>query len=91
MKLAQAIKLSPNVVLREVGEEIMLLDLTSGTYFGLDPVGSKFLSLIQAGQSPMQARDSLLETYNVQPEVLDADLESLLDSFEAHDIIQPAR
>lgn len=90
MKLTQGVQLSPDVVSRQVGEETVLLNLASGTYYGLNPVGARFLSLVEQGQSPMQARDAILETYDVKPEVLDRDLESLLDSLSANGIVQPS-
>ena len=90
MKLTQGVQLSPDVVSRQVGEETVLLNLASGTYYGLDPVGARFLSLVEQGQSPMQARDAILETYDVKPEVLDRDLECLLDSLSANGIVQPS-
>jgi hypothetical protein len=33
--------ISPHVLAQEVGEEIVLLDLNSDTYFGLDATGSR--------------------------------------------------
>ena len=42
---------------RVVGSEIVLLDLTSGTYFGLDAVGARIWQLIAAGQSLAKIRD----------------------------------
>ena len=78
MKLTDGVQLSDDVVTREVGEETMLLDLTSGTYFGLDPVGGRFWTLLEDGKSPLEARDELLELYEVDPAVLDRDLEALL-------------
>ena len=41
----------PQVLARVVGEETVLLHLDSGTYFGLDPVGTRAWQLIQAGKS----------------------------------------
>lgn len=87
MKLSDDIRLSDNVVAREVGEETMLLDLASGTYFGLDPVGGRFWHLIEEGKSPPEARAALLDEYDVEPQVLDRDLEALLDSLAANGLL----
>ena len=51
MKLSEKIRVSPDVVTREVGEETMLLNLASGTYYGLNEVGARFMSLIGTGKS----------------------------------------
>ena len=91
MKLTDELRLSPEVVIREVGAETMLLDLASGTYYGLDPVGAKFLSLVEQGNSPLSARDTMLEQYDVEPAVLDRDLEALLDSLSLNGIVKAGR
>ena len=87
MKLADDVRLSDDVVTRTVGEEVVLLNLATGTYFGLDPVGGRFLALIEQGKSALEARDALLETYSVAPDVLDRDLEALLDQLAANSIL----
>lgn len=87
-RLASEVQLSPDVVVREVGDETILLNLASGTYYGLDPVGARFLSLIEQGHSPMQARDALLKLYEVGPAVLDRDLAALLDDLFLNGIVK---
>ena len=76
-----------DVVAREVGEETMLLNLASGTYFGLDPVGGRFWQLLEEGKSATEARDALLQQYDVAPEELDRDLEKLLADLAAHGLV----
>jgi hypothetical protein len=41
MDLEQRFQVSDDVIAREVAGEMVLLDLASGLYFGLDPVGSR--------------------------------------------------
>jgi len=88
MKLTDEVWLSPDVVTRAIGEETMLLDLASGTYYGLDAVGAQFVSLVQQGKSALEARDALLEIYDVETEVIDRDLEALLDSLSLRGIVR---
>lgn len=88
MKLTDEFRLSPDVVTREIGTETMLLNLANGMYYGLDPVGARFLSLVGQGKLPLQARDTLLELYEVERAVLDRDLESLLESLSSNGIIE---
>ena len=87
MKLNDKIAVSTDVVAREVGEETMLLNLASGTYFGLDPVGGRFWQLHEEGKSATEARDALLQQYDVAPEELDRDLEKLLADLAAHGLV----
>jgi hypothetical protein len=78
VKLTDRIEVSSDVVAREVGNETMLLNLTTGTYFGLDAVGGRFWHLLDEGKSPLEARDALLEEYDVGAAQLEGDLEKLL-------------
>jgi hypothetical protein len=85
--LNDPIRLSSDVVTREVGEETMLLDLASGTYFGLDPVGGRFWQLLEEGKPPRAARDVLLGEFEVTEAQLDSDLEALLADFAANGLV----
>ena len=87
MKLSSNVSVSGDVVAREVADQMMLLDLASGTYFGLDPVGARFWQLLEEGKSATDARATLLEEYDVAPEVLDADLETLLDTLASNGLV----
>jgi len=86
----EAIELSTDVVAREVGEETMLLDLASGTYFGLDAVGGRFWQLLEEGKTPAGARDAMLAEFDVTPEQLDRDLEAFLADLVANGLVKPA-
>ena len=76
--LYENVQLSDDVVAREVGGETMLLDLASGKYFGLNPVGGRFWQLLESGKSCADARNVLLDEFEVGPEQLDADLATLV-------------
>lgn len=73
MKLSDKFVPSSHVVARAVGEESVLLDLESGTYFGLDPVGARMWQLIESGKSLAQVCDIVFEEYDVTREVLEQD------------------
>ena len=88
MKLNDKIAVSTDVVAREVGEETMLLNLASGTYFGLDPVGGRFWQLLEEGRSPLEARDQMLEEFEGSGDVLDRDLETLLAELAGQGLVQ---
>jgi hypothetical protein len=87
VKLNDTIRLSGDVVTREVGEETMLLDLASGTYFGLNPVGGRFWELLEEGKSPLEARDVLAAEFEVAEAQLDHDLEALLVDLAANGLV----
>lgn len=81
------VRLSDDVVTREVGGETMLLDLASGRYFGLDPVGGRFWQLLETGQTATQARDTMLGEFAVEPGQLDSDLEALIGQLAENGLV----
>ena len=60
------------------GSETVIVDPTSGTYFGVSDHGVRVWTLIQRPRRLGDVRDMLLEEYEVDPEVLYADLQSLI-------------
>jgi hypothetical protein len=65
------------VVAREVGKETVILDLPTGTYFGLDPVGARMWQLLSAGKSVAELCDTMFGEYDVERATLEADALSL--------------
>ncbi len=50
-------KLSPDVVFRDLDGEAVILDLVSGTYFGLNEVGTRVWRLVDEGRDAAQIVD----------------------------------
>ena len=81
MKLAltDGVAFSAEVLFRDVEGEGVLLDLRSGTYFGLDRVGCRIWQLLQASPELRAVHEQMLRDYDVSPEQLEADLLRLVD------------
>ena len=62
------------VVFRELGDEAVLLNLRTGTYFGLDPVGANIWRLIVQHGSLARVLEAMLEEYEAEPQTLERDL-----------------
>jgi hypothetical protein len=67
----------PQVMTRTVGDEVVILDLASGTYFGLDPVGARVWELMTDGLSLGEICTQMLAEYEVAREDLERDVLSL--------------
>ncbi len=65
----------------------MILDLDSGTYFGLDPVGARFSQLMSEGKTLADVRDAMLEEYEVTPAQLKNDLLELVNELLAKNLV----
>jgi len=79
-----------HVLMRRVGEEHVLLNLERETYYGLNPVGSRMIEIIDAGASLAQVVENLLEEFEVGRERLEADVRSLARELIANGLIQEA-
>jgi hypothetical protein len=65
---------SEDVMVRQVGDETVLLDLKSMRYMGLDDVSSRMWQLLTAADSIQSAYDALILEFDVEPERLRNDL-----------------
>jgi coenzyme PQQ synthesis protein D (PqqD) len=63
-----------SVIAREVAGETVILDLDSGTYFGLNPTATDMWRAIAAGGSLGDALAIVERAYEVDPTVLRDDL-----------------
>ena len=84
------LKIPQQVVTRQVGDETVLLNLESGTYFGLDPVGSRFLELLQAESALAAVIARMLEEFEVTEAQLEDDLLRLADEMLASGLLETA-
>lgn len=74
ISLNDSIAIRDEVVFREVGGETVLLNLKTGTYFGLDPVGTRVWQLLAQHGSLAQVLEVMLGEYDIDPERLERDM-----------------
>jgi hypothetical protein len=74
MTLNDSLRIPDNVATRTIGNETVLLNLDTGTYFGLDAVGSRFIELLESNGTLAVVHRLMLDEFDVKPEVLEADL-----------------
>ena len=79
MDYNQRIILPDTVFAQEIDGEMVLLDVNSENYFGLDEVGCFIWKAIQEKQTLVAVYDSMLETYDVEPERLRSDLDEFIE------------
>ena len=88
MPLPQHVEIPEEVMARQVGDETVLLDLASGSYFGLDAVGTRIWELLIQGVPPAEACGTLLKEYDVDADRIAADVERLLGELAGHGLIR---
>lgn len=91
MKLSDKVLIPAQVMARQVGDETVILDLASGTYFGLDPVGARIWQLMAEGKSLSDICDTMLDEYDVTRDALERDVIELARGLDAQGLIVPAQ
>jgi len=62
----------------DLAGEAAILNLKTGAYYGLDPVGARIWNLIQDPTTFAQIRDALLDSYEVEQARLESDVRDLV-------------
>lgn len=69
-------------------DEVVILDLKSGVYHGLEAVGARVWELIGQPAPVHAVRDSLLDEYEVEPQRCEQDLLALLAELKSHGLLE---
>lgn len=81
---------SPDAVESAVGDETVILHLKSGTYFGLDPMGTRIWAMLRDGVPTADICKRLCEEFDVSRDVVEADARRFLGELKANDILVDA-
>ena len=77
-----------DVLISHLQEESVILNLDSERYYGLDDVGTRFLSALTTSESIEAAYDRLRQEYDVEPQVLRKDLLALVENLSDQGLIE---
>ena len=80
MNLSDKVTIPAQVMARTVGDEPVILDLASGTYYGLDPVGARIWQLMTEDQTLAQLCTVMLDEYEVAQEDIERDVLALVQT-----------
>jgi len=90
MNRENRVTIRDGVMYNRVGEEVVLLDLDSGTYFGLDAVGSRGWELLASDATIGEAIETMLGEYEVGADQLERDVMKLVGELEEKQLIVAA-
>jgi len=82
------VKIAEDVVFRNLSEEAVLLNLSTGNYFGLDEIGTRVWNLLAENASIEKIVEILLGEYDVTEQVLRSDLRALLGQLQEKGLIK---
>jgi len=71
-----------------LGDDTVILDLKAGLYFSLTNVGAMIWQLIQQPKSVKELREAILETFEVEREVCERDLQALLRDLATRNLVE---
>lgn len=79
--------ISEHVMVRQLGDESVMLDMASGYYFGLDPVGARIWQLLSQTGSCAGIVERLAQEYDVTPERAESDLVRFVEELKANGLL----
>lgn len=88
MNPTDRVKIPSHVMARTVEDETAILNLASGTYFGLDPVGARIWGFLSEGKTLAEVCDAMMEHYDVDRETIERDLDALLIKLAEHGLVE---
>jgi hypothetical protein len=88
LQFSSRVTSAPDVMLRIIGDEAVILNLKRELYLGLNPVGTRMWTVLQNAPSIQAAYESLLAEFEVEPERLRQDLDKLLDQMLEQGLIE---
>jgi Coenzyme PQQ synthesis protein D (PqqD) len=75
----------------DLAGEAAILNIKSGVYYGLDPVGARIWSLVQEPREVLEIQNTIADEYDVEPERCALDLAELLEKLLAEGLIEVKR
>lgn len=88
ISFSDRVKIPDDVLISKLQEESVILNLDSERYYGLDDVGTRFLSVLATSESIEAAYQTLLEEYDIEGPVLRQDLLELVQSLANQGIVE---
>ena len=88
MNLSQKITFADTVFAQEVDGEMVLLDMNSENYFGLDEVGTAIWQAMQEKKILKEVFITLMEQYDVESDVLEKDLLGFVEKLQESGLVE---
>ena len=72
-------RITEGIIFKTVGEEMVLLDLQRGVYYGLDAVGARVWELLSQEVAPAEIIERITGEYEVDRATVERDVAALLE------------
>ena len=88
MVMAGPLVINESVVSAELDDEVILLNVESGVYFGLDAIGTRIWSALEQGATEQAIYTQLFDEYDVDPDQLRKDISSFLEMLREQGLVR---
>ncbi len=90
MNVPAKLRVAAHVHWRRFDSELVILDLESGQYYGLNEVAAVAFERVARGEDVAQTVSAILELYDVKRETLETDIEKTFVDLLDRGVLQPA-
>jgi hypothetical protein len=80
--------IADNVVWTDLGDEVVILNLDTNVYFGLEQLGARTWKLIVDGRTYQEVVQAIVAEYDVSGERAEQDLDELLGELSQEGLIK---
>jgi hypothetical protein len=82
-------KISDQAIANTVGDEMVVLHLANGTYYGLDSVGAILWESLAQDELPSHACEAILARFDVERATVENDLRQFLGELAENGLVVP--
>jgi len=90
LNLDSRIQRSSEPMQAHLDDELVMMSVERGSYYGLDPVGSKIWELLEEPMTVRELVDKLLEIYEVDPATCEKETLEFLASMQEEQLLETA-
>jgi hypothetical protein len=88
VSLQDGVALRRDVAFRTIDDEGVVLDLATGTYFGLNTSGTRMWQLLAEHQSLRKVASALGREFDARPDTLERDLLAFVEHLASRDLMR---
>jgi hypothetical protein len=88
--LPETIEIGDDVIFQILDDEVVLLNIASSQYYGLDPLGAEVWKLLLEHRSTGVVVERLCAKYQVDPDTARSDLGALIQSLNQAGLVRAA-
>jgi hypothetical protein len=77
-----------DILVSEFGDELVILNLRDGIYYGLDDVGARIWRILKQSATISAIRDALVEEYDVDPDRSERDVRALVEECASRGLVE---